>query len=38
VIVAVSLSAYVWFSQLLKLSEPKPVIKRIRSLLFGRAR
>lgn len=38
VIVAASLSAYVWFSQLLKLSEPKPVIKRVKSLLFGRAR
>jgi putative peptidoglycan lipid II flippase len=38
VIVAVSLGSYVWFSQLLKLSEAKPVIKRVKSLLFGRAR
>lgn len=38
VIVVVSLSAYVWFSQLLKLSEASPVIKRVKSLLFGRAR
>jgi peptidoglycan biosynthesis protein MviN/MurJ (putative lipid II flippase) len=38
VIVFVSLGSYVWFSQLLKLSEAKPVIKRVKSLLFGRAR
>jgi putative peptidoglycan lipid II flippase len=38
VIVAVSLGSYVWFSQLLKLSEAIPVIKRVKSLLFGRAR
>lgn len=38
VIVAVSLSAYVWFSWLLQLSEPIPVIKRVKLMLFGRAR
>jgi putative peptidoglycan lipid II flippase len=38
VIVIVSLGAYVWFSRLFKLSEVNPVIKRVQSLLFGRAK
>ncbi|HEV7952360.1 MAG TPA: murein biosynthesis integral membrane protein MurJ [Candidatus Saccharimonadales bacterium] len=38
VITVVSLSAYVWFSQLLNLTEARPVIKRVNALLFGRAR
>lgn len=37
-IATISLSAYVWFSRLLKLSEASPVIKRVKSLLFGLAR
>lgn len=37
-IVAVSLAAYVWFCHMLNLPETKPIIKRIRSLLFGQAR
>lgn len=38
VIVAVSLSIYVFFSKVLKLTEADPVIKKARSLLFGRFR
>lgn len=38
VIVGISLSAYVWFSHLLQLSETNPIIKRVKSLLFGQAR
>jgi putative peptidoglycan lipid II flippase len=37
-IVAISLGLYVWFSRLLNLSEANPVIKRVMSLLFGRAK
>lgn len=35
-IVLVSFIAYVFFSRLVKLSEAEPVIRKIRSLLFGR--
>ncbi|MEO5950541.1 MAG: lipid II flippase MurJ [Candidatus Saccharimonadales bacterium] len=38
VIVVVSFSAYVFFSRLLKLHEATPVITRVRSILFNRAR
>jgi putative peptidoglycan lipid II flippase len=38
VIVIVSLSSYVLLSRWLKLSEADPVISRVKSLLFGRAR
>lgn len=38
IIVIVSSTAYVFFSRLFKLSEADPVISRIHSLLFGRAR
>ncbi|MDB5187139.1 MAG: rane protein of unknown function [Candidatus Saccharibacteria bacterium] len=38
VITIVSLSAYVWFSRLLQLTEANPVIKRVKAMLFGRAR
>ncbi|MEO7904245.1 MAG: virulence factor MviN, partial [Candidatus Saccharimonadales bacterium] len=38
VIASVSLAAYVWFSRLLKLREADPVIKRLNSVFFGRAR
>jgi putative peptidoglycan lipid II flippase len=38
VIVAVSGMAYLWFSKLLKLSEADPVISKIKSLFFGKAR
>ncbi len=37
-IVIVDLTAYVWFSRLLKLSEAEPVITRFKALLFGRFR
>ena len=37
VIVLISLGVYVWFSKLLKLSEANPVLRRARSLLFGKA-
>jgi putative peptidoglycan lipid II flippase len=38
VIVAVSGLAYLWFSKLLKLSEADPVLSKIKSLFFGKAR
>lgn len=38
IIVAISLGSYVWISQMLQLSEAKPVIKRVKALLFGSAR
>ena len=38
VIVIVSLTSYVLLSRWLKLSEAEPVISRVKSLLFGRAR
>ena len=38
VIVGISLASYVWFSRLLKLSETDPIIKRVKSVLFGQAR
>jgi putative peptidoglycan lipid II flippase len=38
VIVAVSGLAYLWFSKLLKLSEADPVISKIKSIFFGKAR
>jgi putative peptidoglycan lipid II flippase len=38
VIVAISLSSYVLFSKMLKLSEADPIINRVKLLLFGRAR
>jgi putative peptidoglycan lipid II flippase len=38
VIVAISLSAYVLFSRMLKLDEADPIIKRLKLLLFGRVR
>lgn len=37
VIVLVSFSAYITFSQLLKLEEALPVIRRLRAIFFGRA-
>jgi len=37
VIVAISLSAYIFFSRLLKLSEAEPITARARALFFGRA-
>jgi hypothetical protein len=37
-IAVVSLGAYVWISRALKLTEANPVIKRVKSLLFGLAR
>jgi putative peptidoglycan lipid II flippase len=37
-IVAISLGLYVWFSRLLNLTEANPVIRRVMSLLFGRAK
>lgn len=37
-IVAVSLSAYLLFSRLLKLTEAEPVIAKVRSIFFGRVR
>lgn len=37
IITIISLSAYVWFSRLLQLTEANPVIKRVRAMLFGRA-
>jgi len=36
-IVAISLSAYVLFSRMLKLPEANPVLSRFKKLLFGRA-
>jgi peptidoglycan biosynthesis protein MviN/MurJ (putative lipid II flippase) len=36
-IVLISLGAYVWLSKLFQLSEVKPVLRRARSLLFGKA-
>ncbi|HMI09389.1 MAG TPA: lipid II flippase MurJ [Candidatus Saccharimonadales bacterium] len=38
VIVAVSGLAYLWFSKLLKLSEADPVLSKIKTLFFGKAR
>jgi hypothetical protein len=38
VIVAISLSAYVLFSRMLKLDEANPIINRLKLLLFGRVR
>jgi putative peptidoglycan lipid II flippase len=38
VIVVMSLGSYVWFSRILGLKEADPVIKRIRAVLFGKAR
>jgi len=38
VIVAVSIAVYVFFSKLLKLTEADPVIRKVRSLFFGRVR
>jgi putative peptidoglycan lipid II flippase len=38
IIVAINLSAYLLFSRLLKLPEATPVIQRLQTLLFGRAR
>lgn len=38
IIVTVSAAAYVLFSKMLKLSESDPIISRVKSLLFGRAR
>lgn len=35
-IVAVNLGLYLWLSHILKLSETRPVVRRITSLLFGR--
>jgi putative peptidoglycan lipid II flippase len=37
-IVVISLGSYVWFSRILGLKEADPVIKRIRVVLFGKAR
>lgn len=37
-IAVVSLGAYVWISRALKLTEANPVIKRVKSLLFGLVR
>ena len=37
-IVVISLGSYVWFSRILGLKEADPVIKRIRAVLFGKAR
>ena len=37
-IVVVALASYVWFSRLFKLGEVEPVLKKLRSLLFGRFR
>lgn len=37
VIVLISLGVYVWFSRLLQLSEAAPVLRRARTLLFGKA-
>ncbi len=37
-IVIIDLTAYVWLSRLLKLSEAEPVISRLKALLFGRFR
>jgi putative peptidoglycan lipid II flippase len=36
IIVSVSLVTYVWISTLLKLEEPKPVVKKARAILFGK--
>lgn len=38
IIVAINLSAYLLFSRLLKLPEATPVIQRLQTVLFGRAR
>jgi putative peptidoglycan lipid II flippase len=38
VIVVMSLGSYVWFSRILGLKEADPVIKRMRAVLFGKAR
>ncbi len=37
-IVVVALTSYIWFSRLFKLGEVEPVLKKLRSLLFGRFR
>ena len=37
-IVVISLGSYVWFSRILGLKEADPVIKRVRAVLFGKAR
>jgi putative peptidoglycan lipid II flippase len=36
IIVFVSFVAYVWISTLLKLDEPKPVVSKVRSIVFGK--
>ena len=36
VIVTVSLVAYIWFSRLLKLSEPDPIVGRVKKIILGR--
>ena len=38
VIVLGSLGAYVWFSRILGLKEAEPIIKRVKTVLFGKAR
>lgn len=38
VIVVGSLGAYVWFSRILGLTEAEPIIKRVKAVLFGKAR
>ena len=37
-ITIISFGAYLWFSSILKLEEPRPVIKTMSKLLFGRVR
>jgi putative peptidoglycan lipid II flippase len=38
VIVTVDLAAYLWFSRLFNLSEAEPILRRLKSLLFWRAK